>query len=125
MKKTIFLLYGIASYALFFGTYCYAIGFVTNLIVPTSLDGIRSTSVGDALLINIGLLTLFALQHSVMARPAFKKWWTAYVPEPIERSTYVLLSSICMVLLFTYWQPIGGVVWSVKYSANFHTSRFA
>jgi len=114
MKKTIFLLYGIVSYALFFGTYCYAVGFVTNLVVPSSLDGIRSTSVSEALLINIGLLVLFALQHSIMARPAFKKWWTTYVPEPIERSTYVLLSSICMILLFSYWQPMGGMVWSFE-----------
>src|SRR5690242_19709791 len=114
MKKTMFLLYGILSYALFFGTYLYAIGFVTNLVVPTSLDKTRSASLLIALLINVGLLVLFALQHSVMARPAFKKWWTQFVPEPIERSTYVLLSSICMILLFINWQPMGGVVWSVE-----------
>ena len=112
MKKTMFLIYGIVSYALFFGTYCYAVGFVTNLVVPSGLDSTPVVSIGKAIAINIGLLMLFALQHSVMARPAFKKWWTTIVPEAIERSTYVLMSSICMIALFIYWQPMGGVIWS-------------
>lgn len=112
-------MYGVGAYVLFFGTYCYAIGFVTNLAVPTSLDSKPSVSLGYALLVDVGMLVLFALQHSVMARPAFKKWWIAFVPEPLERSTYVLLSSLCMILLFVYWQPIGGVVWSVD-SASAH-----
>lgn len=113
MKKILFLIYGIIAYIIFFGTYCYAVGFVTNLVVPTGLDSKPSSSLGYAIVVNVGMLVLFALQHSVMARPAFKKWWTTIVPEPLERSTYVLLSSVCMILLFIYWQPMGGVVWSV------------
>jgi methanethiol S-methyltransferase len=113
MKRILFLAYGVVCYGIFFGTYCYAVGFVTNLVVPTGLDSKPTASFGYALLVNLGMLILFALQHSIMARPAFKKWWTTLIPEPIERSTYVLLSSICMILLFMYWQPMGGVVWSV------------
>jgi methanethiol S-methyltransferase len=113
MKKSLFLTYGIIAYALFFGCFCYAIGFVTNLVVPTGLDSDPQLPLMTALLINAGLLTLFALQHSIMARPAFKEKWTRIVPEPIERSTYVLVSSICMILLFIYWQPMGVTVWEV------------
>jgi len=113
MKKILYLLYGVVCYGIFFGTYCYAIGFVTNQIVPKGLDSKPTVPIGYSLLVNIGLLVVFALQHSIMARPAFKKWWTQIIPEPIERSTYVLLSSICMILLFIFWQPMGGVVWSV------------
>ncbi len=113
MKRILFLMYGAVSYGIFFITYCYAIGFVTNLIVPAGLDSTPTSPFGVALLIDVGLLIAFALQHSVMARPAFKKWWTMIIPEPLERSTYVLLSSGCMILLFASWQPIGGVVWSV------------
>ena len=112
MKKVIYLIYGVIAYIIFFGTYCYAVGFVTNLVVPTGLDSKPTSSLEYAILVNVGMLVLFALQHSVMARPAFKKLWTTVVPEPLERSTYVLLSSLCMILLFIYWQPIGGVVWS-------------
>jgi methanethiol S-methyltransferase len=119
MKKIFSLIYGALAYGIFFGTYCYAIGFVTNLVVPSGLDSKPISSLAYALLVNVGILVLFALQHSVMARPAFKKWWTAIIPEPLERSTYVLLSSLCMILLFLYWQPIGGVVWSVD-SENAH-----
>jgi protein-S-isoprenylcysteine O-methyltransferase Ste14 len=117
MKKIAYFAYGVASYALFFGTYCYAAGFVTNLVVPTSLDGPPKSSVLQSFIVNASLLLLFALQHSVMARPAFKKWWTRIVPEPIERSTYVLFSSICMILLLGLWEPMGGVVWSVEESS--------
>jgi protein-S-isoprenylcysteine O-methyltransferase Ste14 len=114
MKKILFLIYGIIAYIIFFGTYCYAVGFVTNLVVPGGLDSKPTSSLGYAILVNVSMLVLFALQHSVMARPLFKKWWTTIVPEPLERSTYVLLSSVCMILLFVYWQPIGGVVWSIE-----------
>jgi protein-S-isoprenylcysteine O-methyltransferase Ste14 len=105
--------YGVASYALFFGTFLYAIGFVANFATPTSLDAGASGPLGMALLVNLALLTVFALQHSIMARPAFKRAWTRIVPEPAERSTYVLLSSIAMILLFAFWQPMGGIVWDV------------
>jgi protein-S-isoprenylcysteine O-methyltransferase Ste14 len=117
MKKIAYFSYGVLSYALFFGTYCYAAGFVTNLFVPTSLDGQSKTPCFQSLLVNSSLLLLFALQHSIMARPAFKKWWTSIVPEPLERSTYVLLSSGCLILLLGLWEPMGGVVWSVESTA--------
>ena len=107
-------MYGIVSYLIFFGTFCYAVGFVSTLLVPKHLDSVPQSPLNFALLVNAGLLSLFALQHSIMARPAFKRWWTKFVPEPIERSTYVLLSSVCLLLLFWYWQPIGGFVWQVE-----------
>lgn len=113
MKRLMYLMYGVVCYAIFFVTYCYAIGFVTNLVVPTGLDSKPTSSFGYSVAVNVLLLVAFALQHSVMARPAFKKWWTSIIPEPLERSTYVLLSSVCMILLFVYWQPMGGIVWSV------------
>lgn len=106
--------YGVVSYAVFFATFLYAIGFVANVATPTSLDAGASGSFATALLVNLALLTLFALQHSVMARPAFKRAWTRIVPEPAERSTYVLLSSVALILLFAFWQPMGGVVWDVQ-----------
>lgn len=114
MKRVIFLTYGINAYLIFLGTFCYAVGFVSMLVVPKHLDSEPQSSLLTALLVNGGLLSLFALQHSVMARPAFKKWWTQFVPEPVERSTFVLLASLCLLLLFWQWQPIGGVVWRVE-----------
>lgn len=114
MKRFLYLTYGVVSYAIFFATYCYAVGFVTNLVVSTALDSTPNSSFAHALLINAGLLMLFAIQHSVMARPAFKKRWTQIVPEPIERSTYTLFSSLCLILLFWMWEPMGGTVWAVE-----------
>ncbi|NUM81160.1 isoprenylcysteine carboxylmethyltransferase family protein [bacterium] len=114
MKKVIFLTYGVIAYLIFLGTFCYAVGFVSMLFVPKHLDSEPQSSLLTALLVNGGLLSLFALQHSVMARPAFKKWWTQFIPEPVERSTFVLLASLCLLLLFWQWQPIGGVVWRVE-----------
>lgn len=114
MKRTGILLYGLACYAVFFATFLYAIGFVGNLWVPKAMDSPRETSLGLALLIDLGLLSLFALQHSVMARPGFKRVWTQVIPESAERSTYTLLSSLALILLFWQWRPLGGVIWDVE-----------
>lgn len=115
------LIYGILCYLIFFGTFLYAIGFIGNFIVPTTLDGPRSMALGPAVAINLALLAVFALQHSIMARPAFKRWWTRFVPEAAERSTYVLLSSLALIILFAFWQPLGGVIWQVENAAGRNT----
>jgi protein-S-isoprenylcysteine O-methyltransferase Ste14 len=114
MKKTIFLLYGTISYLIFGVTFLYAFGFVGNLFVPITIDGKPVVPLLNAILINVGLLLIFALQHSIMARPAFKSWWTKIIPEPLERSTYVLLSCLCLLLIVWQWQPMGGFIWSVE-----------
>ena len=106
--------YGIASYAVFLVTFLYAAGFIGNFLVPKSIDSQATVPFWPALLVNLGLLALFAVQHSVMARPAFKRWWTRIVPEPAERSTYVLFSSVALIALFAFWQPMGGAVWHVE-----------
>lgn len=115
MKRFAILLYGVLCYAVFLATFLYAIGFVGNFGVPRTIDAAPETSLTTAILVNIGLLGLFALQHSIMARPAFKSWWTRIVPPAAERSTYVLLSSLALILLFWQWRPIGAVVWHVEH----------
>ena len=112
-KRVATFVYGVLCYLAFFGTFLYAIGFIGNLIVPKSIDSGRAGSLGEALLIDAGLLGLFAVQHSLMARPWFKRAWTQLVPNQIERSTYVLFSSIAMILLFWLWRPIGVEVWNI------------
>jgi methanethiol S-methyltransferase len=114
LKRILFFAYGSFSYLIFLGTFLYAIGFIGNFGVPTTLDGAAGGPLVVNLFIDAGLLTLFAVQHSVMARKWFKEWWTRIVPQPIERSTYVLFSSLALILLFTLWRPLGGVVWSVE-----------
>ena len=114
MGRVIGFVYGVVAYAIFFCTFLYAAGFVGNLGVPKSLDGAPVGSFGTSLMIDLALLGLFAVQHSVMARPAFKRMWTRIVPEPVERSTYVLASSLALILLFWVWRPLGGVVWDVE-----------
>jgi protein-S-isoprenylcysteine O-methyltransferase Ste14 len=114
LKRLTFGLYGLACYVIFLGTFLYAIGFIGNLGTPTALDGSTSEPFARALAIDVALLGLFAVQHSVMARQWFKRWWTRVVPKPIERSTYVLFSSLALMLLFWQWRPVGIEVWSVS-----------
>src|ERR1044071_9890925 len=114
MKRWLIFIYGVACYAMAFVTLLYAIGFVGNLVVPKSIDSAPRVSLELALLIDVLLLAAFAIQHSVMARPAFKRWWTRIVPKEAERSTYILFASVFLIAMYVYWEPIGGVVWSVQ-----------
>ncbi|HSR70545.1 MAG TPA: isoprenylcysteine carboxylmethyltransferase family protein [Acidobacteriota bacterium] len=114
MKRIAVFIYGVISYAIFFATFCYAYGWVGNILVPRSIDSAPETSLGAALLVNLALLTVFAVQHSVMARPAFKKVLTRYIPKPAERSTYVLFSSLAMIAMFYFWRPMGITIWQVE-----------
>lgn len=114
MNRFVALVYGIVCYAIFFGTFLYAAAFLANVGVPKTIDSGIPGSAWAALGINLSLLSVFALQHSVMARIGFKRWWTRIVPQPVERATYVLASSLAMILLFWGWQPIPAVVWGFQ-----------
>lgn len=113
IKKSLTLAYGVISYLLFFVVFNYAILFIGNILVTPSLDSIGASNIIEALMINIGLLTAFALQHSIMARPAFKRVWTKIIPTEIERSTYVLASTLLLGCIIYFWQPLGGIIWEV------------
>jgi protein-S-isoprenylcysteine O-methyltransferase Ste14 len=114
MKRFLIFAYGLASYAVFFATFLYAIGFVGNLLVPKGIDSAPQLPFVQALLVNLGLLGVFAVQHSVMARPFFKRWITRFIPASAERSTFVLFASLALILLFWFWQPMGVVIWDVE-----------
>src|SRR3954463_10456497 len=104
MGRLIALIYGLVSYAMFFVTFLYAVAFVGDMAVPKTIDSGAVASLPESLIVNLALLSLFAIQHSVMARPAFKEWWMQFVPKPVERSTYVLFASVALVLLFWQWR---------------------
>ena len=111
--RVIAFLYGIASYVVFFVTFLYAIGFVEGMIVPKTIDSGTAGPTTQALIVNLVLMSVFAIQHSVMARPQFKRWWTKFVPASVERTTYVLLASLALALLIWQWQPMPAVVWQI------------
>ena len=114
LKRVVVFVYGVASYGVFFATFLYAVGFIGNLVVPKTMDSPSRMPFLYALGIDVLLLGIFAVQHSVMARPWFKRAWTRIVPEPAERSTYVLFSSLALIALFAFWQPLGGMVWDIQ-----------
>ncbi len=111
--RLIAFLYGIASYAVFFVSFLYAIGFVAGLAVPKTIDNGPDAPTAPAIIVDLLLMSVFAIQHSVMARKQFKQWWTRLVPASVERSTYVLLSSLALMLLFWQWRPLPAVVWQI------------
>ena len=114
MNRFVVLIYGVFVYIIFLATLAYLIGFTGNLYVPKSIDGALETSLWKAVGTNILLITLFGIQHSLMARLWFKKWWTKYIPEPVERSTYVLFTCLILMVLFYFWQPTDGYIWVIK-----------
>jgi len=119
MKKTLFLLYSLTCYFIFFVTFLYLVGFVANLVVPKTIDQSTTEALpaSFSVLINLFLIALFGMQHSVMARQGFKEKWTRLIPRPIERSTYVLFASTMLVILFLFWQPLPNIVWSLSGAA--------
>lgn len=113
MQRVWFSLYSILSYLVFLATFLYAVGFLANAPLPKTIDSGQGMETANAVIINLLLLTVFAVQHTLMARPWFKQWWTQYIPEPVERTTYVMLSSLCLILIFSCWQPMPTQVWSI------------
>lgn len=118
MVRLFALAYGIVCYLMFLGTFVYAVGFTGNFIVPKSIDSGVAGAFWPSVFVNLGLLGLFGIQHSVMARPAFKRWWTRFVPKSVERSTFVLFANLVLIFLFWQWRPIPSTVWSVEADAG-------
>ncbi|MCK6471697.1 MAG: isoprenylcysteine carboxylmethyltransferase family protein [Planctomycetes bacterium] len=118
MSKLISLLYGVVCYAVFFLAFLYAIAFVGNWFAPKTIDSGDAASLGESLAVNLVLLSLFAGQHTIMARPGFKHWFTKFAPAQVERSTFVLASSLLLILMYWQWRPMTGVVWSVENPAG-------
>ncbi|MBW2425763.1 MAG: isoprenylcysteine carboxylmethyltransferase family protein [Deltaproteobacteria bacterium] len=114
MARALTVTYGLLVYGLFFGTFCYLIGWTADIAVPRTINDGTRTTIGRALAINVGILSLFAVQHTVMARQAFKEWWTRFVPCSIERSTFVLFTVAILLLMIWQWQPLPEVVWRVE-----------
>ncbi len=117
MGRILAFTYGVVVYIIFLVSFLYAIGFVGNIVVPKSIDSGTQGAIGLSLVINLVLLSIFALQHSIMARPAFKRVWTKVIPKAVERSTYVLMASAALILIFTYWQPMTATVWDISATA--------
>jgi protein-S-isoprenylcysteine O-methyltransferase Ste14 len=113
MRRIMVMAYGICAYAAFLAAFLYLVGFLTGLAVPKSINSGTSSPLGVAVVVNLGLLAAFAVQHSIMARPWFKTWWTRFVPRPVERSTFVLATSVILAMLFWQWRPLPVVVWQV------------
>jgi methanethiol S-methyltransferase len=111
MGRVMAFVFGLVAYLVFFATFLYAVGFVTNLVVPKTIDTGASAPVGEAVVVDVLLLSLFAVQHSLMARKPFKRWWGQFVPTSIERSTYVLFASLALILVFWQWRPIPTILW--------------
>jgi protein-S-isoprenylcysteine O-methyltransferase Ste14 len=111
--RAVGFLFGAVAYLVFLGAFLYAIGFVEGMVVPKGIDDGTVVSALEALIVNLLLMSLFAVQHSIMARQAFKQWWTQFVPHSVERSVYVLLASLALILLFWQWRPMRGIVWEV------------
>jgi protein-S-isoprenylcysteine O-methyltransferase Ste14 len=114
MQRKLVFIYGIFSYLVFLASFVYGVGFIGNFLVPKAIDSAPQVPFLQALLINLGLLGVFAVQHSLMARKPFKRWLTRYIPKAAERSTYVLASSVLLIVLFVLWQPMGGVIWNIS-----------
>lgn len=114
LGRWVILLYGVGVYALFLFTFVYAMGFVAGVGVPRGINDGPAASLWSSIFINAGLLSAFAIQHTIMARPAFKRWWTQIVPAPAERSTFVLATCAILLSLYAFWRPLPGVIWDVK-----------